>query len=144
MTNALERDPSTDDIDAVLAFLPILEQPDFDPGVLRGPPLHHDTEPVRFEASPPLIDFIKALYDHDFVSSFDWSEWQPVAQRYAGNPSLLAGAGLGTVRKLITTHVRKDHFRNGHIAEAIRSGQLLAVLRRLKDIRAALGTQVHP
>jgi hypothetical protein len=40
-----------------------------------------------------------------------------------------------TLRKLLTTHVRADRFVEGHLAGVLESGHMLAILRRLKDIR---------
>ena len=140
--NALAPDPSPDDIDAVLAFLPALEQPTTvthsSPPVSSG-----DTDELPIakpwsDASPALFDFVQALYDHHFVSEFDWSEWQPVAERYVEHPNLLHDAGLGTLRKLLTTHVRKDRFSEGHLSAMVRRGHFTAILHRLKELRAHL------
>jgi hypothetical protein len=137
-------DPSLHDIDAVLRFLPVVASPDFDPGRMHSgvsSTSRSDEKtptPPYFEASPELDGLIQTLYDHHFISNFDWSEWQPVAERYAREPSLLSGAGLGTLRKLFTTHVRRERFCDGHLAEVFKSGHLLALLRRLETIRAGL------
>ena len=114
-----EPDPSLGDIDALLRFLPAAETPVFD-------------------RTGGLTELVQVLYDHGWVSEFDWSEWQPVAERYARNPALLRDIGLGTLRKLFTTHVRRDRFCEGHLAEIARSGHLLALLRRLHEIRGGL------
>ena len=114
-------DPSLGDIDAVLRFLP--------PSGSNAP---------VFAQAEDLTELVQVLYDHGWVSDFDWSEWQPVADRYARNPALLKDAGLGTLRKLFTTHVRRDQFCDGHLAEITRSGHLLALLRRLREIRGGL------
>jgi hypothetical protein len=81
---------------------------------------------------------IQALYQHGWVLDFDWSEWQPVAERYARDPHLLRDAGLGTLRKLFTTHVRRERFCDGHLAEIARSGHLQALLARLAEVRSGL------
>ena len=61
-----------------------------------------------------------------------------MADRYLKNPTLLRDVGLGTLRKLFTTHVRKERFCDGHLAEILRSGHLAQLLRRLQEIRAGL------
>lgn len=93
-----------------------------------------------FESSPELMALIQTLYDHNWIADdFDWPAWQPVAERYAKEPGLLDEADLGTLRKLFTTHVRKERFCDGHLAEVTRSGHLLALLQRLAQIRNQLG-----
>lgn len=132
-------EPSLDDIDAILRFLPAFDRPDcevgdFEDGTAEdGSPL-----PRHFAASPTLIEFLQALQDHSWVYEFDWTEWQPVAERYAKNDGLLADAGLGTIRKILTTHVRREHFEDGHLAGVVRSGHVAAVLRRLQALRGDL------
>lgn len=138
--NSKEPDPSPEDIDAVLRFLPLLEEPGFDPGTMRAGTDHADgaVEAPKFVFNPALTEMIDALYAHHWISDFDWSEWEVVAERYVKNPGLLHDAGLGTIRKLFTTHVRMDRFSEGHLGEVARAGHLLAVLRRLKEVRTAM------
>lgn len=135
-----EPDPSLADIDALLRFLPTIEQPDFDPGRMHpaAAPGEEGHDAPYFEASPEMEELILALHQHGWVSDFDWSEWQTVAERYAKNPTLLKEAGLGTLRKLFTTHVQREKFCDGHLAEVARSGHLAALLRRLHEIRGGL------
>jgi hypothetical protein len=134
-----EPDPSLDDIDAVLRFLPVIEAPGFYPGHLHSAPTEDGAGSApSFEGSLEFDQLIQALYDHHWVLDFDWSEWQPVADRYLKNPTLLRDVGLGTLRKLFTTHVRKERFCDGHLAEILRSGHLAQLLRRLQEIRAGL------
>ena len=138
MTRPLD-EPGLADVDAILRFLPLLSAPGFDAGHFHPAETHEGvTMPPMFGASPVLLDLIQALLDHHWVLEFDWTEWQPVAERYAHHPELLADAGIGTVRKILTTHVRKDHYVEGHLAEVVRSGHLVAVLRRLETLRAGL------
>ena len=129
-------EPTLHDIDALLRFLPTFERPDFEPGGFEEGTAEDGTPlPRHFAASPTLIEFMQALQDHNWVFEFDWSEWQPVAERYAKNDSLLDGAGLGTIRKILTTHVRREHFEDGHLLGVVRSGHVAAVLRRLSALR---------
>ena len=141
-------DPSAEDIDAVLDFLPALEQPTVtraaQPETLASGD-NPDTAEIPIEkpwadASPALWDFVQALYDHHFVSEFefDWTEWQTVAERYVEHPELLSDVGLGTVRKLFTTHVRKEGFSEGHLSKMVRSGHITAILHRLGELRRRL------
>lgn len=132
-------EPTLEDIDAILRFLPAFERPDFEAGGFEEGTAEDGSKlPRHFAASPTLLEFMQALQDHNWVHEFDWTEWQPVAERYAKNEALLADAGLGTIRKILTTHVRREHFEDGHLLGVVRSGHAAAVLRRLRAIRGEL------
>lgn len=111
--------PGPEDIDAVLAFLPIFETPGFILGEQRGGDKQADdsfTMPY-VEWSEDANRFVKTLYDHRFIlTSFNWSEWQHEAERFVNEPAAMESADLGTICKLLTTHVRKDRFCEGHLA----------------------------
>ena len=136
-------EPTLGDIDAVLHFLPLVEQSDFEPGVVHAAETLPDgtAQPARFEASPPLIELLDTLHRHHWISSFDWAEWQTVADRYVKEPALLAGAGVGTLRKLFTTHVQKDQFSPGHLLHVVEAGHLRALMHRLQQVRDGAPSQ---
>jgi O-acetyl-ADP-ribose deacetylase len=54
------------------------------------------------------------------------------------DPKAIAGADLLTLRKLLTAHVRGDRFTEGHLAAVLEKGHILAILKRLEQIRAEL------
>ncbi len=123
--------PSPEQIDDVLAFLPVLEREDFSPSRVEMPqgqfPYHvYSTE---------LAQFHQAVNDGGFVFSFDWPAWQDEAARYVEQPELLRSADLAVLRKLITVHVRKDRFLEGHLPMMVQSGHIASLLRRLKELR---------
>ena len=66
-----------------------------------------------FVLSDDAAAFVKALYDHGMVVTFDWPSWLDAAQRYHSSPEALATADLDVVRKLLTTHVRRRRFSPG-------------------------------
>ena len=78
---------------------------------------------------------IQALYDNGWVEPFDWSEFQDEAIGYFENPSRLETAGLETIRKVLTLHVRKDRFCDGHFLEMLEARQIQAILRRLETLQ---------
>lgn len=85
--------------------------------------------------------FHKALYDHGWVTpAFDWTGWQRSAQEFVDSPQKVERADAATVLKLLTTHVRADRFCDGHLAAMFESGHVVALLRRLKAIRAKMKT----
>jgi len=65
--------------------------------------------------------------------------WQNEAQRLQCEAGALDQAGFRDLRKLLTLRVRKDRFFEGHVAEALREGRILAILRRMKAIQEEEG-----
>ena len=126
--------PTLAEIDAVLIFLPIFERKDFIPSIIKSPP---GQLPYHVFADE-LNQFHCAVYDNGFVSSFKWPGWQEEAQRYVNHPELLREASLQIIRKLITVHVRKERFCEGHLPTMLENGHIVAVLKRLKDLRESL------
>ena len=66
---------------------------------------------------------------------FDWGAWQDEAIKYVQDPDLLSQADLDTLERLLTLHIRRDRFYDGHLAWAVESGHFTAILRQLQDIR---------
>ena len=91
-----------------------------------------------YNYSKEIHDFEKVLYDENIVLVFDWGEWQPEAEKIYNNPDLLENADLETLRKLLTLHIRKERFYSGHLANMIKSGHILNILRRLKEISISM------
>ena|SRR5438105_2001504 len=124
-------------IDQVLAFLPGFESGTAI-GEWRGGDTNADgsiTVPY-FEASDFLLSFVAACSAGRWVRpDFDWGAWQDEAIKYVQDPDLLSQADLDTLERLLTLHIRRDRFYDGHLAWAIESGHITAILRRLQDIR---------
>jgi hypothetical protein len=80
---------------------------------------------------------VEDLYKARIVYSFDWPGWQPEADRLYRNDKALRAASLSDLRKLLTTHVRKDRFCEGHLKAMVTAGHVLAILeqvaRRVND-----------
>ena len=122
-------------LDAVLEFLPIFEQPEYVFGEWRSP----EGQFPYYSMSREAEDFVQALYDQQIIFSFDWMSWQEDAERYVSAPEALETADLLVLRKLFTTHVRKDRFGEGHLASMLECDHITAILRRLKKIREQIG-----
>jgi hypothetical protein len=118
-----------EDIEAALAFIPILSEADFVFGEWRTPEGQFPHYFFSTEASG-FIDAISKL-----IVVFDWPAWKEEAHAFMDNPAALAKADLLTLRKLITTHVRAERLNEGHLASQFKSGHLLAILQRLGEIR---------
>ena len=122
---------SNKQIDAILQFLDVFEADDFVSGQWHS----EKGSMPWFEQSEEVGRFVQALYDNGWIVSFDWTAWQKEAARYVESPELLISADLETIQKLLTTHVRKERFCEGHLAGMFRSGHVVAMLRRLREIR---------
>ena len=108
-------------IDAILPFLEQFEEA----GVMPW-----------FNYDEAVVEFQQILYANDWVTpKVHWVEWQDVAEEYVDSPEKIKSADVVTIQKLFTTHVRKDRFCEGHLASMFENGHIVALLRRLKDIR---------
>jgi hypothetical protein len=135
--------PTAAQIGGVVAFLPRLE------GIAKDEFGHWETPPQRndntielgnLEYHPAVDAFVRACYDNEFVQSFDWVAWSDEAQRYLDDSSLISSADLATCIKLITTHLRKERFSEGHLEAMLRSGHIVAILRRLRQLAEGAST----
>ena len=127
-------------IDAITRFLPALERQDA-AGAWVGGGTRDDGAYVmpRFEHSDVTDGFVRACNDNEWVTPFDWVRWQATAARkYYPDTPLLQRARVRTLGQLLTLHVRKDRFVEGHFAGMVESGHIAAILRRLSVIREGL------
>lgn len=89
-------------------------------------PRHHYSKRVgRFVADLEASGLIR--------TEFDWPSWQHEALKY-DDPATLKTADVGTCANLLTYHVRKDRFSDGHLGGVLESGHVAAVVCRLKEI----------
>ena len=126
-------------IGAILRFLPVLESPGFRFGEVVA-------QPGQFpyaRMAPEVDALIQALYDNGWVEPFDWSEFQDEAIGFFENPLRLESVDLETIRKLLTLHVRKDRFCEGHFLEMLEKGHIQAILRRLAQLVGPESASAH-
>ncbi len=116
----------------VLEFLPVFEDPEFVAGTIETEPL--SITPWTY--APEVHDFIATLYRLGVIEPFGWSAWQPRAVALYSDADELAAAELEEMRKLLTLHVRKDRFVDGHLGGMISDGHIEAVLRRIAILTA--------
>ena len=124
------RSPAAPDWTQAIGFLAVFEAPDFRFGNWRQP----EGQFGYYEYNPEVLLFIGALNDASIVLDFAWGAWQPKALRYSEDPARLERARLLTIRKLLTLHLRKDRFVEGHLAEMLESGHITAILRRAASL----------
>ena len=73
------------------------------------------------------------LVDH----RFGWRQWGAEAATWREDPERLASADLATVRRLLTCIIRGERFHGGTLARHLRDGHVVALTRRLGDLRDA-------
>ena len=131
-----ERLPDRDGIEGLLEWEPILRKPadelyEWEPsrtrddGVIMMP---------YVEFSSEILGFERALSEHGFVVPYDWPSWAAEGMAIQQDPARVRQADLRTIVRLFTLHVRADRFNEGHLAEAIEQGWLLALLERLRAL----------
>lgn len=123
--------PSKPQIDRLLGFVAVFERPGYSFGEWHSPA----GQLPYFAYSQDVQCFIQVLYDEGWIEEFDWPNWQARARELYRDPAALAQARLPSLRRLLTTHVRKDRFCEGHFAGMLQEGHILAILRRIEELR---------
>ncbi len=129
---------ATKQIDAIVPFLEVFEAEGVEFGKWTVPEVRDGEVFVSldsFALSDQASAFVRALYDNGWIANFDWPSWQDEAIKYVESPELIAAADLETIRKLLTTHVRKDRFCSGHLAVMFENGHITGLLQRIKELR---------
>ena len=121
----------SEQIDAILVFLPIFEREDYK----FGEWVEKSGQVPYLAESQEVLAFHQALYREKMIVVFDWNSWGEEAKRYQSDRDALAKADLLTVRKLLTAHARADRFMEGHFVSVFESGHIIAILLRLEAIR---------
>ena len=114
----------------LLRFLDVFEKSGFSFGEVSARP----GEIAHASLAQEVLAFTEKLYETGFLIQFDWPEWQDVAETYVNDLSKLKTADVETLRKLLTLHVRKDRFCDGHLLDMFESGHIAAILRRLREL----------
>jgi hypothetical protein len=89
---------------------------------------------TAWEPSPVVAEFIATLYSIGAIEPFDWGAWQPRAAEFYEHPGRLDTAGLADLRRLLTFHVRRDRFVDGHLGAMFEEGHIQRILRRIQEL----------
>ena len=128
--------PTTKQFDAILSYLDRFSAEGFTAGTWH----ENSDHTLWFEFSDLVSEFRQALYDNGWTPrSFEWPKWQETAQKYVAEPGRIDSADIETIKKLFTTHIRKDRFCDGHLAVMFENGHIVALLRRLQELRSQIG-----
>lgn len=104
--------PTVEQMDRLLAFLPVFERPDFIPAWDRQVPeeLKGSFMEMEEEWAPELEAFHQAIDEEGIAFSFAWSEWQEQAAALVNQPEALAKADL---QALPVAHHPRAHVVTG-------------------------------
>jgi len=119
-------------LEALAAFLPELESPNFSLGAWAGGDRRPDgsiTMPY-FELSPRGLAVVRAL--GTWIEPFDWMTWLATAdgQALANDPSRMARATPEDLSRIVTAIVRSERFGDGNLEGAVDSGLVARIVRR--------------
>jgi hypothetical protein len=81
------------------------------------------------------IAFCEACYEHSFIQDFNWGEWSQSRRRMISSGEGIEGLDLAGIGRLLTSHLRGDHFCDGHLLGVMRSGQMARILKRLTMLK---------
>jgi len=127
---------TTDDLDALLSFLPTFDAEGFRFATFRR---SEGNSIGGWDYGPEAIAFIEAAYAHGFVCSFAWPAWASTdGRRIMENTREIERVDLATLRRLFTTWIRGDRFCDGALATVYESGAVRCALDRLEVLRRAM------
>ena len=118
--------PTPENFEAVLAYRGLLNGA----GILEG----YEEEIQETGTCPPVKEFVRALYDNNWLINTRWQGWADETTGYFEKPSLLCVADTEAIRRILTVHVRIDRLMPGEIADIIKTGYMLSILNRIEEI----------
>ncbi|MGV2417825.1 MAG UNVERIFIED_CONTAM: DUF6508 domain-containing protein [Paenibacillus polymyxa] len=129
---------TTEQFDALIAFLPIFEKEGFrfsTPSEPRQNENGYWSMPYTILSDEGLA-FVQACYDNDWIVNYDWGTYAQTdeAQQLRDDPSALSEATEDQVSKVLTIVVRQERFCDGSLSLAHESGFLTGILRRLEQL----------
>ncbi|MFA5397087.1 MAG: hypothetical protein GX097_08610 [Methanomicrobiales archaeon] len=118
--------PTPENFEAVLACRGLLNGA----AILKG----HEKEIQETGTCTPVKEFVRVLYDNNWLINTPWQGWADETTAYFEKPSLLCVAETETIRRILTVHVRIDRLMSGEIADIIKKGYMLSILDRIEEI----------
>ena len=127
-------------LDSLASLLPAFEAPDAEFGTWKG---GEEVEPGTFTMpwfahSELTSRLLEVAYRDGWVRpDFDWPAWEqtPEARRLRDDRGALEQATVPELARLLTVVIRSERFGEGAVAEAIESGLVTDVLRRIEQLR---------
>ncbi len=128
--NEIVDEVSKDSIDRLLALLP-----EFERGEFAGADKHYRQ---TGQYLPQVFRLCEKISESGLGLSFDWVSWKKSESSRALTEEGIAQADLLTLRRILTYCVEQDRFFGGFLPMVCSNGLILAVLRRLQEVRAHL------
>ena len=132
--------PTLAQIEALLVFLPTFGKATKKHATFQLP----EHAMPWWKMSPAADAFYLAIYENGFVQVFSWFRWQQEGFRFIKSRKKVAQADLETICRLLTLHVRRDRFCDGHFAAQLENGHMAAILHRLAHIAEDMRNQAAP
>ncbi|CUJ83433.1 hypothetical protein RUE5091_00108 [Ruegeria denitrificans] len=126
-------------LQALAAFLPIVEAANFTAGEMVVPP-NTPSGVTRFPyaaPSDPVSQFFEMVYEKNWVASFDWTEWsssQEAKELFAEDGLALSKANTEQLSRMLTTCVRREKFAEGSLIADFESGLMVRIIRRADQL----------
>ncbi len=118
--------PTPENFEAVLAYRGLLDGA----AILEG----HEKDIQETGTCPPTQEFVRALYDNNWLINTRWQGWADETTAYFEKPALLCVAETETIRRILTVHVRIDRLMPGEIADIIKTGYMRSIVDRIEEI----------
>ncbi len=125
--NEIAEDVSKDSIDRLLALLPEFERGEF-----------ATTDAYYKETGqylPQVFRLCERISESGLALSFDWVSWKKDEAPGVLTEEGIVKADLLTLRRILSYCVEQDRFFGGFLPMVCSNGLILAVLRRLKEVR---------
>ena len=121
---------SSKNIEKVIRYIPILSE------VRRDlPPWLLSSKQTWFPERKIVEDFLQCLYEEGFIFENSWQScYQQITTNHCEQSLLRTLAKVNEIAISLTFHYKFEQYRNGHIVEQINNGQLLKLLRKLKQV----------
>ena len=87
-----------------------------------------------FDYDDWVLQFTRACGRNGWIKPYDWQAWVGEAVRLQ-DEAALREADPETLGNLLTLHIRRDRFYEGHLANMIESGHVAAILGRMRELR---------
>lgn len=129
-----DREPTREEIDELLAFLPGFEEPGRSFHKVHPGRRNEETGIVTIgciEYAEDVDAFYQLIHSPQWLC-FGYQEQSP--QELARDPERIQNAGIDEIRALLTWCVRGERFCDGHMATLFEKGVPQATLRRLAEI----------
>ena len=126
--NEIVDEVSKDSIDRLLALLPEFERGEF----ATADAYYRQTG----QYLPQVFRLCEKISESGLALSFDWMSWKKSESSRVLTEEGIAQADLLTLRRILTYCVEQDRFFGGFLPMVCSNGLILAILRRLQEVRA--------